>query len=128
MKNKLIAIALALTGLFSFATVPAVYADSSICNQSVAEEFKAAAGCANASTGSGLEVVVQNIINAIIGLMGLVAVVFIIIGGVQYMTSTGDSGKTAKAKNTILYAVIGLVICALAAVIVNFAINTINKA
>lgn len=126
MKNKLIAIAFALASLFSLTTVPAVYADSSICNQNVAEEVKAAAGCSNASAGTSLETVVQNIINVIVGLLGIVCVAVIIFGGVQYMTSTGDSGKTAKAKNTILYAVIGLIICALAAIITNFTINLIN--
>lgn len=66
---------------------------------------------------------VQNIINAIIGVLGIVAVVVIIYGGVQYMTSSGDSGKVKKAKDTILYGVIGLVICALAFAITNFVIG-----
>ena len=43
------------------------------------------------------------------------------------MTSTGDSDKLSKAKRTILYATIGLVICALAATIVNFTIGIINS-
>lgn len=68
-----------------------------------------------------------NIINAIIGVLGLVAVVIIIVGGIQYMTSTGDAGKVKKAKDTILYGVIGLVICVLAFAIVNFVISNIIK-
>ena len=63
---------------------------------------------------------VYNVINAIIGVLGLVAVVVIIFGGVQYMTSAGDSGKVKKAKDTILYGVVGLIICIIAAAIVNF--------
>ena len=66
------------------------------------------------------------ILNGVIGMLGLVAVVFIIIGGVNYMTSTGDPGKTKKAKDTILYACIGLIVCALSFAIVNFTINMIN--
>ena len=69
---------------------------------------------------------VQNIVNAIIGILGVVAVVVIIYGGVQYMTSSGDSGKVKKAKDTILYGVIGLVICALAFAITNFVIGSLN--
>jgi hypothetical protein len=65
------------------------------------------------------------ILNAIIGVLGIVAVVVIIIGGVSYMTSAGDAGKVKKAKDTILYGVIGLVICALAFAIVNFVIGSI---
>lgn len=66
-----------------------------------------------------------SIINVIIGFLGIVAVIVIIVGGVQYMTSTGDAGKVKKAKDTILYGVIGLVICALAFAIVNFVISNI---
>lgn len=65
---------------------------------------------------------IQGIINAVIAVLGVVAVLVIIIGGVQYMTSSGDSAKVKKAKDTILYGVIGLVICVLAFAIVNFII------
>lgn len=43
------------------------------------------------------------------------------------MTSTGDAGKIKKAKDTILYAVIGLVVCALAFIIVNWAISIVSN-
>ena len=67
----------------------------------------------------------MNIVNGVLGILGVVAVVVIVIGGVQYMISSGDPGKTKKAKDTILYAAIGLIIVALAAVIVNFVIANI---
>lgn len=68
---------------------------------------------------------ITTIINVIIGLLGIVAVIVIIMGGVSYMTSSGDAGKVKKAKDTILYGVIGLIICALAFAIVNFVITNI---
>ena len=68
---------------------------------------------------------ITTILNAIIGALGIVAVVVMIIGGVQYMTSSGDAGKVKKAKDTILYGMIGLLVCALAFAIVNFVISTI---
>ena len=68
---------------------------------------------------------VVGIINAVIGILGLVAVVVVIIGGINYMTSSGDAGKVKKAKDTILYGVIGMVICVLAFAIVNFVISNI---
>lgn len=74
-----------------------------------------------------LQSTVVGIINAVIGVLGIVAVVVIILGGVQYMTSTGDAGKVKKAKDTILYGVIGLIICVLAFAIVNFVILNILK-
>ena len=68
---------------------------------------------------------VSSIIKAVIGVLGLVCVIVIIIGGVNYMTSSGDAGKVKKAKDTILYGVIGLVICVLAFAIVNFVLDRI---
>ncbi|MBQ3293244.1 hypothetical protein IJG93_03025 [Candidatus Saccharibacteria bacterium] len=68
---------------------------------------------------------IKTIINAVIGVLGIVCVIVIIIGGINYMTSSGDAGKVKKAKDTILYGVIGLVVCVLAFAIVNFVINNI---
>ena len=65
------------------------------------------------------------ILNAVIGVLSFVCVVVIIIGGVNYMTSSGDAGKVKKAKDTILYGIIGLVVCVLAFAIVNFVISNI---
>ena len=71
---------------------------------------------------------IKNIINAVIGILGIVCVVVIIIGGINYMTSAGDAGKVKKAKDTILYGVIGLVVCVLAFAIVNFVLaNILNQ-
>ena len=63
---------------------------------------------------------VQNIFNVAYALAGLVAVAFIIYGGVLYVTSAGDSGKAAKARSTILWAVVGLAIVIMAAAITYF--------
>ncbi len=72
--------------------------------------------------GNGLTDKIAGIVNAIIGVLGIVAVVVIILGGISYMTSNGDATKVKKAKDTILYGVIGLVIVILSAAIVNFVI------
>lgn len=78
--------------------------------------------------GTELPDAVITIINAVVGVLALVCVIVIIIGGVNYMTSSGDSGKVKKAKDTILYGVIGLVVCVLAFAIVNFVIvNILGK-
>ena len=73
-------------------------------------------------TGDTFPDTIIGILNAVIGVLSIICVIVIIIGGVQYMTSTGDAGKVKKAKDTILYAIIGLVVCALAATIVNFVV------
>jgi len=64
------------------------------------------------------------IIDVVLGVLGFVAVIVIIFGGVTFMTSTGDPGKVKKGKDTILYGVIGLVIALLAYGIVNFILSS----
>lgn len=74
------------------------------------------------------ESLVANLINWFIGIAGLVSAVFLVYGGVCYMTSAGDSNKLTKAKQTILYSLIGLGIVALAIAITAFVTNLINDA
>lgn len=69
----------------------------------------------------------NQIINVIIGVIGFIAVIVIILGGVQYTTSAGDSNKVKKAKDTIMYGIIGLVVALLAYSIVNFVLSSIFK-
>lgn len=85
-----------------------------------------AAGCDD-DTADQLPQTIINILNIIIGISGIIAVIFIIIGGINYMTSSGDAAKVKKAKDTILYACIGLAVCALSFAIANWAINSINS-
>lgn len=66
-----------------------------------------------ASAGS-----LQSILSSVFLLAGGIAVIFVIVGGLKYVLSAGDPSQTAKAKDTILYAVIGLVVSLLAFVIV----------
>lgn len=64
--------------------------------------------------------VIKLIVNIFSIVVGFLAVIMIIWGGLRYITSGGDSGKITTAKNTIIYALIGLVIVALAQFIVRF--------
>ncbi len=68
---------------------------------------------------------VITILENIIAVLGIVCVVVMIIGGVNYMTSNGDSSKVEKGKKTILYGLIGLAVCVLSFAIVNFVIANI---
>lgn len=64
--------------------------------------------------------IIATVINILSVVVGVVAVIMIIFGGFRYVTSGGDSGNVSSAKNTILFAVVGLVIVALAQVVVRF--------
>lgn len=72
------------------------------------------------------KVKVGNILNVVYGLIGVVAVVFVIIGGFKYMTSQGEPGRVQQAKNTILYALIGLIITVSAFAITAFILQALG--
>ena len=67
--------------------------------------------------------VLANVLNTVYFLAAIVAVIVIIVAGLSYSTSGGDSGKITKAKNQILFAVIGLVAVLAAFAITNFVIG-----
>ena len=67
------------------------------------------------------------ILNIAIGIIAAISVLFIMIGGLRYILSDGDPQKASKAKNTIIYAVVGLLIAISAEAIVAFALNNVNS-
>lgn len=69
---------------------------------------------------------VGTIINMIIFLIGIAAVIMVIIGGISYTMSQGDPSKTKKAKDTILYGIIGLIVALLAFAIVQFVLTQLG--
>jgi cytochrome bd-type quinol oxidase subunit 2 len=85
-------------------------------------------GCDSTSGGTTK---INNIIHAIINIfslvVGVVSVIMIIIGGFRYITSGGASENVSGAKNTIIYAIIGLVVVALAQFIVQFVLNKVSS-
>ena len=122
-----LSLSLALPSFADGASTSNTNSSVSICDRDeIPEDVKAASGC-NGGANSQLVSTVQNILYSIIAVCGIVAVVYVILGGINYMTSAGDPNKAQKARLTILYAVIGLVICALAFVIVNFTISKLYQ-
>lgn len=75
-----------------------------------------------------LQVTVKNILNVVFAMVGIIAVIMVIVGGVNFMTSQGDPEKIKRAKNTILYGIIGLIITLLAFAIVSFVLKGMNGA
>ncbi len=67
-------------------------------------------------------------LNLFSAIVGIISVVMIIVGGIRYITSGGDSGKVTSAQNTVMYAVIGLVVVALAQIIVKFVLGRFTGA
>ena len=76
-----------------------------------------------ASKGENATSTVKNVINLLIFVIGIIAVIMIVVGGLRYVLSGGDSAGINTAKNTILYAIVGLVVAILAYSIVNFVLT-----
>ncbi len=77
--------------------------------------------------GNTLDNTIANVVNLISLVVGVAAVIMIIVGGFRYITSGGNQESIKGAKNTIIYALIGLIIVALAQIIVKFVLNTATK-
>lgn len=129
LKKIICIIAIATTTIFSLGIAPFTYAADvkNVCDSDAPAEVKAANGCPGSGNTADFSTVIVNILNGIIAILGSIAVIFIVVGGINYMTSQGDPSKVQKAKNTIFYAIIGLIICALAFAIVNFVIINVIK-
>jgi len=70
---------------------------------------------------------ITTVLTITFGIVGAISVIMVIIGGIKYAGSQGDPAGTAKAKDTIMYAAIGVVICIFAVTIVQFAIGRVFK-
>ena len=69
----------------------------------------------------------KTVTNVLLFIIGAVAVIMLIIGGIRYTVSGGDSGAVTSAKNTILYAVVGIIVAILAYAIVNFVLGSFGN-
>ena len=66
------------------------------------------------------------IVNVLLFIIGAVSVIMLIYGGIRYTTSGGNANSVTAAKNTIMYAIIGLIIAIFAFAIVNFVVGELN--
>jgi hypothetical protein len=128
---KKIKLSLIATFAFAFVAVPVVapsvvsaQADigGSLC-EGANLQFNQGQDCDAQGSEEKLNSLITSIVNIFSVIVGIVAVIMIIIGGFKYITSGGDSGNVTGAKNTILYAIIGLIVVALAQFIVKFVLS-----
>ncbi len=124
MKKKIVSIFFAIAVLLA----PVMVSGTSFALFDNAKS-EACAGLAVSDTGkcgdggSTINLVLKNVLNVLTVIIGLIAVIMIIVGGTKYITSGGDSGKAGSARSTIISAVVGLVIVALAQIIVQFVLK-----
>ena len=128
MKKMILAVVAAVFGLTALmVAVPhsAVYAENEFTKKACAEadeDQKAALGC---EEDAQVPSVAKNLINVVIGLVGIIAVIVIVFAGQRYITAQGDPGQLQQAKNMILYGIIGMIVASLAFAIVNFVLSSV---
>jgi hypothetical protein len=120
--------AMVFTLVAVFAPAPATYA---ACTDGSSGGIQAGLDCAQSSDSSvptnlfGAGGIFTTIVNILLFIIGAIAVIMLIYGGIRYTTSGGASANVTAAKNTIMYAIIGLVIAFLAYAIVNWVLDVL---
>ncbi len=109
------------TVMYTHTAYAAVDAKQAVCEGAGVVD-PTSGGCSSTSS-TAVDKVLSTGLNLFSAIIGIIAVVMIMVAGLKYITSQGDSAAIASAKNSIIYAVIGLVVVALAQVIVRFVIK-----
>ena len=127
MKKLLLAMAGVLLLSFGVFTLPSYAAVGTEACEGYEGEFKNEL-CGGGETGGEAKMLakVGNALNIIYGLVGIISVVFVIVGGFKMTTSQGDPGKVAQAKNTIMFSLIGLVVTLSAFAITAFVLKALG--
>ena len=108
-------------GVVFYVNAPTVGAINLVQNSCGAGQDSTGKICA--ASKDNINAMVANLVNLLLYVLGVISVVVIIIGGIKFTTSDGDPGKIKSARETILYAVVGLVVAVLAWSIVNFVVT-----
>jgi hypothetical protein len=77
------------------------------------------------SNGVDVDSAVTSVVNILSSVVGVIAVIMLIIAGIRFMTSNGNSNNVATARSTMIYALVGLVVVALAQFIVNYVLSRV---
>jgi len=123
--SLLVGSVLALVAVFS-PLAPTTFAVCDATDQSIQGGVNCAQGNSTNQTLFGNNSIFTTIVNVLLFIIGAISVIMLIIGGIRYTLSGGDSGSVTAAKNTIMYAIIGLVIAFLAFAIVNWVLGAVT--
>lgn len=115
---KYIVLTLIIAASFGLIATPATVGAADVFTGACSGSAANTVLCQNKS--DDIQSPIKAIVNTLLYVLGAVSVVVIIIAGILYTTSSGDAAAVTKAKNTLLYAVVGLVVAVLAFAIVNY--------
>lgn len=129
MLASLLAVPVLALGVVALAPAQTANAQTSpaVCPENGVGTISQGAGCAkgdetpNQLFGDGG--IFTTIVNILLFIIGAISVIMLIIGGIRYTISGGDSSAVTSAKNTIMYAIVGIIVAVLAFAIVNFVLK-----
>ena len=113
---------LAFAGYGTLAPAPALAADP---KTEVCKGIGAVDGSGNCTKDNSLTNVIRRIINIFSIVIGILAVIMIMVSGFKYVTANGDTGNLTSAKQTLIYAIVGIVVVALSQFIVRFVLDQV---
>ena len=121
--TKILTVGMLMVGLLGVLT-PAVSAANGI---NICSGNENSIYCKNKNTGeTQVNGIIKTIVEVLLTAVGAISIIMIVIGGIMFALSSGDAQKAAKARNTVLYAVVGLAVSLFASAIVNFVFNRFN--
>lgn len=125
MKKILITFGLIIAIVGSFIITAGIYENKAYAD-SASDLIRKGADSTGQQDSRSAGDIAKDVVNIMFFIVGVMAVIMIIWGGIRYVLSAGNSAALTSAKNTIMYAVIGLIVAILAYTIVNFVINTVS--
>lgn len=84
------------------------------------------AGNLGLNASSDLITIVENVVNVLLGIVGFIALLMVVWGGIRYIISRGNDDEVEKAKYTIFYALVGLLVIGISAALVNFVLQALQ--
>ncbi len=120
MIRTVLVVAMLVLGLTLFVSSPEVLAQDALDEACAADPGSA---LCNSGTGGSVEDIIALVVNTLLFIVGIISVIMIIVGGIRYTVSAGDGNAVTGAKNTILYAVIGLVVAFASYAIINWVLD-----
>ena len=120
IKHLIISSVMALMMGVGLVPALATHAFAQTAQQQACQAINGNTGCTSPAGSPDISSIIKTVINILSIVVGVAAIIMIIIGGLRYVTSGGDASSTASAKNTIIYALVGLVVAVFAQFLVRY--------
>lgn len=115
-----------ILSIFGLAVLVSLNFNTNVSALGIMDGVNAAQGSGTPTALFGGEGIISKITNILLFIAGGLAVIMIIFGGLRYVTSAGNSANVTAAKNTVLYAIVGLIVAFLAFAAINFILGTVS--